>query len=447
MGKYATVEFRENCAGSCRDCVKKKCVYGVFQNNYLHMSTMTEPEYLYTCNGCLRCVQECTKAIFSLVINPEYQSLGDEYWTPDILYRTWYQAHTGKIPVTGAGYRGPFVGKGFDSMWTDMSEIVRPTRDGIHGREYINTCIELSRKPPGLSFNPDMSLATEVPPILELPLPMVFHEPDFGVSGENTRLALAGAAGEIGTLLFIDAGHITGRLKPYIKSLAPCITTENHKDFTELISECRMVEITFGPGVEDVISKLRSRWDHLFISVGIPLMPTAAETVTGIAGLDVDTVHFYADNHGLERGTDNPLHLRDAIRKIHLALVENSERQKINLLFSGGIAMAEHVAKSIICGADGAGVDVSLLVAMECRMCFRCKQGLSCPAELETICPEYGAARIVNLVGAWRNQILEMMGAMGLREARRLRGEAGRAMWFEDLEKECFGPIFGERKV
>ena len=42
---------------------------------------------------------------------------------------------------------------------------------------------------------------------------------------------------------------------------------------------------------------------------------------------------------------------------------------------------------------------------------------------------------------------VELMGAMGIREVRRLRGEVGRSMSFEDLEKEHFGPIFGERKV
>ena len=56
---------------------------------------------------------------------------------------TWNQAETGRIPVSGAGYRGPFCGPGFDSMWTDMSEIVRPTRDGIHGREYISTSVDI----------------------------------------------------------------------------------------------------------------------------------------------------------------------------------------------------------------------------------------------------------------------------------------------------------------
>jgi len=28
-----------------------------------------------------------------------------------------------------------------------------------------------------------------------------------------------------------------------------------------------------------------------------------------------------------------------------------------------------------------------------------------------------------------------------------LRGEVGRSMWFEDLEKESFGPVFGQRKI
>jgi len=40
-----------------------------------------------------------------------------------------------------------------------------------------------------------------------------------------------------------------------------------------------------------------------------------------------------------------------------------------------------------------------------------------------------------------------VMGAMGIREMRRLRGEVGRSMWFEDLERESFGPLFGERKI
>jgi hypothetical protein len=49
---------------------------------------------------------------------------------------------------------------------------------------------------------------------------------------------------------------------------------------------------------------------------------------------------------------------------------------------------------------------------------------------------------MVNLVGAWNNQLLEILGAMGMREVRRLRGEVGRAMFKEDLDKEIFAPLF-----
>jgi tRNA G26 N,N-dimethylase Trm1 len=44
---------------------------------------------------------------------------------------------------------------------------------------------------------------------------------------------------------------------------------------------------------------------------------------------------------------------------------------------------------------------------------------------------------------AWRDQLLEVLGAMGLREVRRLRGEVGRVMYMKDLEKEAFAEIEG----
>lgn len=446
VGKYAVVEFREECAGSCQECVKKKCIYGIFEENYLHLSAMKEPEYLYTCRNCLRCVQECIKGIFSLVINPEYRALGDDYWQADIINQTWLQAHTGRIPVSGAGYRGPFVGKGFDSMWTDMSEIVRPTRDGIHGREYINTAIELSRRPMRLEFREDMSLASAIPPILEVPLPVMFQQPSFGILSKNVLLAMVAAAHELGTMMFIQPGDYSDAFMPYANSLIPCLTKDNYQDFIYLIRGSRMVEMAYEPGIEDEFTRLRSLQPGLFISVGIRLNTEAAPRALQLMHTDVDTLHFYADSRGNELDTEKSRFLKEMIREIHLKLVDNLIRPKINLLFSGGIAMAEHMAKAIICGADGVTVDNPLLIALECRLCHRCLEGKPCPAKLEEIDPRWGSQRIINLIGAWRNQLIEVMGAMGIREVRRLRGEVGRSLWFEDLERENFGPIFGERK-
>lgn len=88
---------------------------------------------------------------------------GDEYWTAENITQTWFQAETGKIPISGAGYGGKFAGEGFDGIWLDMSEIVRPTRDGVHGRETISTKVDLGRFLTALSFDRNGQLASALP--------------------------------------------------------------------------------------------------------------------------------------------------------------------------------------------------------------------------------------------------------------------------------------------
>jgi glutamate synthase domain-containing protein 2 len=87
-------------------------------------------------------------------------------------------------------------------------------------------------------------------------------------------------------------------------------------------------------------------------------------------------------------------------------------------------------------------VDIPLLIALECRVCRNCLKGEPCPVDMDNVDAGKGSQRLVNLMGAWNNQLLEVLGAMGLREVRRLRGEVGRAMFVEELQKEIFAPLF-----
>jgi glutamate synthase domain-containing protein 2 len=112
----------------------------------------------------------------------------------------------------------------------------------------------------------------------------------------------------------------------------------------------------------------------------------------------------------------------------------------------GGVALPEHLAKAIICGADLVTINLPLLIALECHLCNSCKPGMPCPARLEKMDFDYGVGRMTNLIAAWHDQLVEVMGAMGMREVRRLRGDVGRAMFFENLEEETFGKLFGSRK-
>ena len=155
IGKYGVVDWREDCA-RCHNCVKKACVYDRYRDEMKYIRNLESVDALFfDCMGCFSCVQDCTKNLLCLSVNPEYERLGNSYWTPEIIQTTWAQAETAKIPVSGAGYRGKFSGEGFDSMWTDMSEIVRPTRDGIHGREYISSAVDIGQKPAFLATSGD----------------------------------------------------------------------------------------------------------------------------------------------------------------------------------------------------------------------------------------------------------------------------------------------------
>jgi glutamate synthase domain-containing protein 2 len=104
------------------------------------------------------------------------------------------------------------------------------------------------------------------------------------------------------------------------------------------------------------------------------------------------------------------------------------------------------MAKAIICGVDFVAIDIPLMLALECRLCGDRGNGEFCPIGLEEIDANFAMRRIKNLLGAWHQQLVEVLGAMGIREVRRLRGETGRAMFFEDLERDSFGKIFGKRK-
>ena len=163
-----------------------------------------------------------------------------------------------------------------------------------------------------------------------------------------------------------------------------------------------------------------------------------------LARSGVSIIHLEA-SYGGRAMDDESTTMKDVLRSVHRTLIDEGIRDEMTLLASGGIAMAEHVAKAILCGADAVVIDFPILIALECRMCRRCAAGLSCPVEIEKATPVWVASRVYNLLGAFHNQLLEVMGAMGIRDARRLRGEVGRAMFFEELDRPVFGTL-GEVK-
>lgn len=431
------IAWEEGCL-KCAVCVKKQCVYGVYDNRGLDGYQMID-SIDNQCMNCFRCVQGCPKELIHKSLNPEYKALGDAHWTPDVIARLWYQAESGKIPVSGAGYPGPFSGPGFDAMWTDMSEIVRPTRDGIHGREYISTAIDLGKTPRNLTFNQAGELEGDVPVFIDVPLPIIMRVPTFGALSEMTIAGWAMAAKKLGTLLSLPENKLKKDLDDFRPYLMPIISP-GPIDLEKLGDGIRLIEIPWKEDWEEAMETIRRFHSSALTCIRLPLVEGVEKQALQLVQSGASIVHLEGSYNGRAMD-DESLVVKDAIRSVHLALVEEGVRDEISLLVSGGLAMAEHVAKSMICGADAVIIDFPILIALECRMCRRCTKGLSCPVEIDQAPSSWVASRVVNLLGAWHNQLLEVMGAMGMRDARRLRGEAGRAMFFEDLDEATFGSM------
>ncbi|MGD0979377.1 MAG: glutamate synthase-related protein [Candidatus Bathyarchaeia archaeon] len=426
------VKRYNNCTNA-QECTQA-CIYDVHEAK--EDGKIADPNE-ELCRGCYMCVLKCPKGAISIGINPEFEKLGNSYFSPERIKTIYFEAETGRVPVSGAGYTGPFAGPGFDGIWFDFSEIVRPTRDGIHGREYISTSVDLGRKLQSLKFDENEKLVSNVPKTVEIPIPMILDAPLKCGTSRNLQLAVAKAAAGLKTFAIVNAREYSSDLARYKASLIPRINHDEIDEFENLVKKSQIVEVDCrGSDVEGQLKKVRAINPSALVSCRFIYDAEAPERADTLARLGGDIVHFHVDDGVVERDPDS---IKNAILSVHTYLVDKHIRDKITLIFSGGIAEAAHVPKSIILGANAVAVGVAYQIALGCNVCDENVHGQGCRISLEDGDVELATQRIMNLIGSWRDQLLEVLGGMGLREVRRQAGETGRAMFYEDLEARIFG--------
>ncbi|HXX87433.1 MAG TPA: glutamate synthase-related protein [Candidatus Acidoferrum sp.] len=424
---------RYNNCTNVQECVQA-CVYSVHEAK--EDGKIAEPNQ-DLCRGCYMCALKCPKGAISIGINPEFEKIGNSYYTPDRIKTIYFEAESGRVPVSGAGYTGPFTGEGFDSIWFDFSEIVRPTRDGIHGREYISTSVDLGRRLQSLQFDKDQKLLSSIPRTLEIPIPMILDAPPSCGTNRNLSQALAKAAAGLKTFAIVNALEYSSDLIEYKANLIPRISSEEIDAFEDLVKASKIVEVDLKDhDVEDHLKKVKAFNPSALVSFYFSYDKETPEKADAVAKTGGDIVHFHVEDKIVEK---DPNVIKNAIRTLHSYLVEKHSRDKITLISSGGIAEAAHVPKSIILGANAVAVGTAYQIALGCKLCHHNTPCQDCTLLLEDADVDLAAQRITNLIGAWRDQLLEVLGGMGLREVRRQTGEVGRAMFFEDLETKVFG--------
>ena len=410
-----------------RDVVlSRPCIYGVFGGRLGGFKPIKEK-----CVGCMRCVQEYPH-IMTVRPSDAYSRLGDAYWTPEAVSTILYESSTGKIPVKGMGYKGSFGGEGFDGIWTDMSEIVRPTRDGVYGREYISTVVDIGRKPFSLDFSgnePDSIIRT-----VEAPIPVIFDQIPDASTSEEVHAATASAAAKL------DTFYISKPQKGEDPDTGNLIPLVGEEDITGNPLRKRSKIAEYDSDESDLHGKLKAIDPSLAVSARLALREGCEETAYRLVRDGIDVLHVYADLHGTDYST-KPRHLSTALKALHGHLVKEGTRDQVTIIASGGITLAEHVPKAIICGADLVGIDTTLLVALQAEFKGEARDRNSCQLVPRKIDPEWGSQRIVNLMASWRDQLIEILSAMGMRDVRRLRGDVGRSMVDSELREQAFEGI------
>ncbi|HEX4921261.1 MAG TPA: glutamate synthase-related protein, partial [Candidatus Bathyarchaeia archaeon] len=403
--------------------LSRPCIYGVFGGRFGGFKPLKQK-----CVGCMRCVQEYPH-IMTVKPSKAYLKLGDRYWTPENVFTIWNEASTGKIPVKGMGYKGAFGGEGWDGIWTDMSEIVRPTRDGVYGREYISTSVDIGRKP----WFVDFKRLEEGLGSLSVPVPVIFDEPPAGAYSDEVLDAIGAASKKIGTY------YLARTVRTHRPVAGACWSiVDLLEGVLDVSSERKAVE--FEADVPHLFDAIMRRLPRTILIGRLRLDENAAETACNLARRGVHGLHLYADYHGMDY-SQKPRHISVALKEVHQRLVQEGLRDQVTLIASGGIILAEHVPKAIICGADLVAIDTTALVALQAEFLGSSKSRKECWLRPRKIDPVWGSQRLENLISVWHDQLIEILSAMGMRDVRRLRGDIGRSMMDSELREQSFKGI------
>ena len=478
LGKYRVV--RSAACAACGQCVKL-CPEGVHSKPDGYAFTLRPQDHLCIGPECAQsdhyCIDRCPQKALQLVRNPAIDALGDARWTGDLILSTWHMAATGKPPPAGLEHKTGNSGGGFDRMRIDVADDAPAKVDPAK----IDMSLDLNRRNDGR-------------PQVHIDLPIYGGGMSFGSVSIHTIVGKARAATAWNTFTCTGEGGFPDRLKPYDDHVITQVATGLFGVREDTIQRVRIVEFKYAQGAKPGLG------GHLLGDKNTPAVARMREAVTGTSlfspfpfhsvysvedhkkhldwiketnpralvsvkvstPTDVDMVavgSYYAGAHiihldGSYGGTgaapdiakkNIAMPIEFAIPKVHKFLEAEGIRDKVTLMASGGIRTPSDVIKAIALGADGVVIGTAEMVALGCVRCACCESGRGCPRGIASTDPElmlqmnldWATQRLINLLGAWREEIVGVLSRAGLKSIRDLRGRRDLLYYLADPPKEA----------
>ncbi len=455
-----------NCQVCVRQCANEAHIWDAEEERVISDDSL--------CVSCHRCVTYCPTHALSIRRFP--LDFRENYnWTGSTIKAIYRQAETGAILSTGMGNDRPYPIY-WDHLLLNASQVTNPSIDPL--REPMELKTFLGRKPDSLKIK-DGRLAEKLPPQLELEVPVMFSAMSFGSISLNAIKSLARAAENAGIYYNTGEGGLHRDLYQYGKNTIVQVASGRFGVHPEYLQAGAAIEIKIGQGakpgigghlpgekvshevsrtrmipegsdaispaphhdiysIEDLrqlIFSLKEATDYVKpVSVKIAAVHNVAAIASGIARAGADIIAI----DGYRGGTGSaPLRTRDNVGipiELALAAVDSrlraeGIRNQVSLVIGGSIRNSADIVKAVALGADAVYIGTAALISLGCHMCQKCNTG-KCnwgiatqnPNLVKRLNPDIGAERAANLVTAWKHEIKEMLGGMGINALESLRG-------------------------
>ena len=427
------------------------------------------------CVNCQRCVSLCPTHALKIVKN-ECRLRENANWSDATIKEIYKQANSGGVLLSSMGNPNPLPVY-WDKILINASQVTNPSIDPL--REPMETKVFLGRKPDKITRNQNGNIVTDLAPQIALEMPVMFSAMSYGSISYNAHKSLAMAASELGICYNTGEGGLHEDFYVYGPNTIVQVASGRFGVHENYLNAGAAIEIKMGqgakpgigghlPGAKIVGDVSRTRMipegsdaispapHHDIYSiedlrqlvyslkeataykkpviVKVAAVHNIAAIASGIARSGADIIAI----DGFRGGTGAaPTRIRDNVGiPIELALAacdkrlrDEGIRNNVSLVVGGSIRSASDVVKAIALGADACYIATAALLALGCHLCRTCQTG-KCnwgiatqnPELVKRLNPEIGSRRLVNLMTAWRHEIKELLGGMGINSIEALRG-------------------------
>ncbi|MCI9127990.1 MAG: 4Fe-4S binding protein [Eubacterium sp.] len=446
------------------------------------------------CVNCQRCVAFCpTRAL--KIIKSDCSLRENANWKDDTIKEIYKQANSGGVLLSSMGNPKPFPVY-WDKILINASQVTNPSIDPL--REPMETKVFLGKKPSQIEKDKNGQIICKLEPQLELSMPVMFSAMSYGSISYNAHKSLAAAAQKLGIFYNTGEGGLHEDFYCYGENTIVQVASGRfgvHKDYLEAgaaieikmgqgakpgigghlpgakiigdVSRTRMIPegadaISPAPhhdiySIEDLrqlVYSLKEATEYKKpIIVKVAAVHNIAAIASGIArsGADIIAIDGFRGGTGAAptRIRDNvgiPIEL--ALASVDKRLRNEGIRNQVSIIVGGSIRSAADVVKAVALGADACYIATAALLALGCHLCRTC-QGGKCnwgiatqrPELVKRLNPKMGSERLVNLMSAWRHEMKELMGGMGINSIEALRGNRLmlRGIGLTDKELEILG--------